>query len=449
MNTYPTQVKEKLFSLVDDIASVSWLYCTNPGHNFTRFKKLSFADTMKLIISMEGGTVNEEMMEFFQYNLDSCPSQSAFNQQRSHIKVEAFQQLFLDFVDAYPGVKFMDNYRILAADGTNVVYTTNPDYVDDYVTYDTRIGHNYNQLHLNAFYDIVNRTFVDAIIQPGVKSDERLALHDMIEHLETNDPTHTIITADRGYESYNLIAQLREKNLRFVLRAKDFTSSRSILSSYVEEYPDTPEFDVIIKRFISRSKSGTILNNPQIYKYIKPSKNFQYLKLGDHPSLYYIEFRVVRIQISDDTYECLITNLPEWEFPPEKLKEIYHLRWDLETAFRQLKYSVGMMNFHAKKVEYVKQEIFAKLVLHNFSEIIASQASVSKNAKKKNKHNYKLNYSMAAKICHKFLKISANTSPPDVIGWIQRFLSVDKDADRSFPRSLRGIGAVSFFYRVT
>jgi hypothetical protein len=107
-----------------------------------------------------------------------------------------------------------------------------------------------------------------------------------------------------------------------------------------------------------------------------------------------------------------------------------------------------MMNFHAKKVEYIKQEIFAKLIVYNFSEIIASHASISKNSKKKNKHNYKLNYSMACKICHKFLKSNADAHPPDVIGWIQRFLSVDKDEDRSFPRNLRGIGAVSFHYRV-
>jgi len=124
------------------------------------------------------------------------------------------------------------------------------------------------------------------------------------------------------------------------------------------------------------------------------------------------------------------------------------MRWDLESAFRQLKYAVGMMNFHAKKVEYVKQEIFAKLIVYNFSKIIASHASISKNYQKKNKHNYKLNYSMAAKICHRFLKFSAATPPPDVIGWIQRFLSVDKDGDRTFPRNLRGIGAVSFHYRV-
>lgn len=447
MDNFPTEVKEKLNSLINDIANVSWLFCTDPGHSFIRSRKLDFANTMRLIIAMGGGTVNEEMMEFFRYDLDLCPTQSAFNQQRSHIKFEAFQQLFQDFVSSYPENKLYDGYQLLACDGSHVVYATNPQNTDDYVKPQKEGDKGYNQLHLNALYDIVNRTFVDAIIQPGVKQDEHLALYDMLEHFEPSDPSHTILTVDRGYESYNLIAQLSEKKMRYVIRAKDFTCN-SLLSSFIDECPDSDEFDIRIRRFISRSKSKPILNNSKVYKYLKPSKNFRYLNLGDIPALYYIDFRVVRVKITADSYECLITNLPEWEFPPTRLKELYHMRWGVESAFRQLKYAVGMMNFHAKKVEYIKQEIFAKLIVHNFSEIIASHASISKNSKKKNKHNYKLNYSMACKICHKFLKSFADTPPPDVIGWIQRFLSVDKEETRTFPRSLRGIGAVSFLYRV-
>ena len=87
--------------------------------------------------------------------------------------------------------------------------------------------------------------------------------------------------------------------------------------------------------------------------------------------------------------------------------------------------------------------------MHNFTEIVASHASISKNKKRKNKHNYKINYTMAAKICHDFLKLPFSASPPDVIGWIQRFLSVDKNTERSFPINLREIGAVSFLYSVS
>ena len=55
---------------------------------------------------------------------------------------------------------------------------------------------------------------------------------------------------------------------------------------------------------------------------------------------------------------------------------------------------------------------------------------------------------MAAKICHKFLKMAKSLPIPDVIAWIERNLPVDKTDERHFIRNLRGIGACSFLYRV-
>ena len=37
------------------------------------------------------------------------------------------------------------------------------------------------------------------------------------------------------------------------------------------------------------------------------------------------------------------------------------MRWGIETAFRELKYAIGLTCFHAKNPEYIKQEIYAKL----------------------------------------------------------------------------------------
>lgn len=55
---------------------------------------------MSLIISMEGGTIGEEMMEHFNYDLN-FPTPSAFVQQRTMIKLEAFQYLFKEFTSRY------------------------------------------------------------------------------------------------------------------------------------------------------------------------------------------------------------------------------------------------------------------------------------------------------------------------------------------------------------
>ena len=56
------------------------------------------------------------------------------------------------------------------------------------------------------------------------------------------------------------------------------------------------------------------------------------------------------------------TNLPRDEFPVERIKTLYNARWSIESSFRKLKYTIGLSNFHAYKPEYVKQEIWARLL---------------------------------------------------------------------------------------
>ena len=447
MNNFPSEVKQTLDNIINDIANVAWLYSSRPGHAFTRTGKLGFAKTMELVIAMEGGTLSDEIMEYFNYDLNS-PTPSAFVQQRSMLKLEAFQYLFKEFTNHYHSPKYKNGYSILAADGTKVVYATNPANVDDYVKPDKEGERGYNHLHLNAFYDIVTGCYVDAIIQHGIRQDEREALHTMIDNYDAPDPLHTIITVDRGYESFDLIGHMLDKNLRFVMRVKDYTVFSSLLTNLTDSFPDRDEFDVNIKRFVTRSRSKIKQSlDPSIYLYIRPQKNFRSLP-PESNDLYYMNIRVTRIKLSDGSYECLVSNLPMSEFTAEELKDIYHARWKIETSFRYLKYAVGMTNFHSRKLEFVKQEIFAKLTLYNFSAFITNQASASKCKKKGNKHNYKINFSMAAKICHRFLKNTNTSSVIDVIAWIERNLSVDKAEERHFVRNLRGIGACSFLYRV-
>ena len=76
--------------------------------------------------------------------------------------------------------------------------------------------------------------------------------------------------------------------------------------------------------------------------------NFDYLpkldgRYGTEPVFYSLTYRVVRIRISEELTETLVTNLPQEQYPPKKLKELYALRWGIETSFRSLKYTVGML----------------------------------------------------------------------------------------------------------
>ena len=63
MNDFPTNVKEKLNSIISDMADHHWLFSNNPGHDFMRqdLGKLSFYDTMRMIIGMGKGSTNESI----------------------------------------------------------------------------------------------------------------------------------------------------------------------------------------------------------------------------------------------------------------------------------------------------------------------------------------------------------------------------------------------------
>ena len=195
-----------------------------------------------------------------------------------------------------------------------------------------------------------------------------------------------------------------------------------------------------------KAETSELLKDAAHYKILAPNATFDFLpttsRKTDPVCWYALPFRVVRFQISDSTYETVVTNLDAGDFPPQELKRLYAMRWGIETSFRELKYTVGLLHFHAKKAEYIFQEIFARLIMYNFSELITSSV-VIQNANRK--YAYKANFSVAVHICRQFFL--GNVSPPDVETLIARFISSIRPG-RSRPRNVAAKKAVSFIYRI-
>ena len=186
-------------------------------------------------------------------------------------------------------------------------------------------------MHLNGFVDVISKAFLDIVIQPGQHPDEREAFHTMLDHFQPDDPEKYIVTADRGYESYDLLFHCELKHLNYVFRMKAPSSSKSLLSSYFSELPDDQEeFDVTIKRFFTDKYTSIMKDQSDVYHYMNPYKNiphFQQLLNDKH--LYFMQFRVVKIKVAENTYEYMITNLPH-TFVLEDIKSCYHWRWGIE-----------------------------------------------------------------------------------------------------------------------
>ena len=454
MNDFPTNVKEKLNSIISDMAEHHWLFSNNPGHDFMRqdLGKLSFYDTMRMIIGMGKGSTNDEIMDYFDLDPDCIPSQSAFCQRRSQISLSAFEYLFSEFSSSFPRTtnKFKD-HCILACDGCHVVYTTNSEIIEDYNIPRLIDYKGYNHMHLNGFVDVISKAFLDIVIQPGQHPDEREAFHTMLDHFQPDDPEKYIITADRGYESYDLLFHCELKHLNYVFRMKAPSSSKSLLSSYISELPDDQEeFDVTIKRFFTDKYTNIMKDQSDVYRYMNPNKNIPHFQqLLDKKHLYFMQFRVVKIKVAENTYEYMITNLPH-TFDLEDIKACYHWRWGIEVSFRYLKHANVLLYFHSKKPEFLKQEIYANLILYNFGIFLANEAAEEnqkKKRKKDNKYNYEIDFSSALKTARKFFIRKDFHKPINIIKLMMKYVHAVKTEFRQFDRPLRGIGAIHFGYR--
>ena len=185
-----------------------------------------------------------------------------------------------------------------------------------------------------------------------------------------NDGPLTIYFADMGYASYNNFAHVIENGQFFLIRCND-KRLKGILGYPIE---DLKEVDYHVDRILTRTQSRKKRSRPNLseqYRFICNACPMDYL--DDSRPEYDISLRVVRFEIEPGSFENIITNLPDTEFDFEDFKDLYHMRWNEENSFRDIKYPLCLKAFHSKKYEYIVQEIWAHAILHNFSsEIIAN-----------------------------------------------------------------------------
>jgi hypothetical protein len=436
MNRNANFVKEKLLSIISEMAKNKDCFVKNSGRDFTRNRKLSFEETLNIILSMGGGSITKELLEYFRYDTNTATS-SAFIQQRAKINSKAFEFLFREFTDSMDRPKTHKGYRLVAVDGSDLHIHHNP---NDEKSYFQSIPNSkgFNLIHLNVMFDLCQNTYLDACIQNGRKQNEYKALIDMVDNSRIQD--EVLLIADRGYESYNVFAHIMEKGWKYLIRVKDI-NSRGILSSF--KLSDEGELDRQVNCTLTRKQTKEIKARPDIYKFMPNNSKFDYMNSKDNP-YYDMSFRIVRVKTGENTYQSFITNLDSDEFELEEIRRLYKMRWGVETSFRELKHTIGLTHLHTKKTEFVFQEVFAKMVMYNFCEIITGQVVIEQKSRK---HNYQVNYSIAMQICIQFFKTKKNEHPPNVKALIERhILPIRKD--RTHPRKIKFRTFVSFNYRV-
>lgn len=437
---FAQQVKHSLLEIISEMASHPQDFSNCPDKDFSRNRKLDFSSLLQLIVSMQTGTVKDELLKFFSYAMDTA-SNSAFFQQRAKLSEDALPFLFHSFNRLYPYAFYKDKYQLLAADGSSFTFTRNPLDTDSYFAPDGKTTKGYNQVHLIPLFDLLSKRYTDCVVQPIRKKNEFRALCSLIDRHSTISGGIPIFIADRGFHSLNVFAHAIEHHSYFMIRATD-VKIKNLLGT---DRPDQDSFDVLIDRILTRSHSKKKRLNPELaaqYKFICKEVAFDYIN-KENQTEYPITLRILRFKVSEDGYENIITNLPPEEFPVDEIKDLYHLRWGIETSFRELKHIIGALNFHSKQRKFIEMEVWARLLLYNFCSIITGHVVIHRKGRK---HRLQVNYSVAYKACHYFLRLPNGESPPDIEGLIGKN-TLPIRPDRNYARQHRFRVPVSFTYR--
>ncbi|MEK3666461.1 IS4 family transposase, partial [Lactobacillus crispatus] len=346
---------------------------------------------------------------------------------------------------------FDHHYRLFAIDGSDFNQIWNPK-SNNIVQASSHKKKPYCQIHVNALYDLLNNTYQDCIFQPKSEMDERKAAVQMLKALNCGP---YIVTMDRGYTSFNMIENCnRLPNCHYIIRTKAGQGGVKEITTLPDQECDR-EISCLVTTsnyyYITHKASENIHHVQHHYRqYIKyRSKNTQDLS-WDFGELCTIKFRACKFRINDaksgkEEWEVVLTNLDRKNYPLKRIKELYHLRWGIETSFKKLKYSLGSVQFHSKQDKFIEMEIYAHMIMFNAISQIDAQAYIPQ---KHCKYQYAINFKQSCLIIQSMYLASSLTQDFERILIQISYYTIPIRPGRKDKRNIKPKSAVYYLYRV-
>ena len=328
-------------------------HCRN-DKDFTRTRSLPFS--LVLIIVLRNSVKSLQLMVNEAMNwLDNDPvTASAYSQARYKLKHTAFielnQKAVVDTMYEDDGYKKLLGFRILAVDGSKIRLPDNDDIREEFGTIaytngkDSIAEGEHPYALASVLYDVLNRVTLTAELARSDAYEVDLAVKHLA-HTRAKD----LITMDRNYPSYRMIAELQRHDRDFIIRcsAASFKAARKMLKG---EGPDSQ-----IVTLMPCDKQASLMRQLEL----PPS----------------ITVRFVRVKLDTGEWEVLVTSLlDEEKYSTKEFKELYYLRWGVETFYGLIKTRLELENFTGIGAEAVRQDFFSTLYLSGLETILTEPA---------------------------------------------------------------------------
>lgn len=354
--------KQIIRSITSYIDSPDCLEAHRSHNHFIRKRKLSFKQVVMYLLYSSKASMFQNLASILDdLGRDSFPSVSkqAVSKARSGILPSLFQELFNLSVDIfYKNVsrrKTWHGLHVFAIDGSKLQLPNSKSNFDEFV--EMFSAHNperkFTMALASMVYDVLDDYIIHASINPYLSSERQAALNHlrMIEDLGIYK--NSVIIFDRGYYAEWLFRYCTAKDHPCVMRLHD-------------------------KIRISRASHGdltTILPGD-------PKKNTEDVKI-----------RVIAIPLESSETEYLATNIFDESFTAEMFKDLYFLRWPVESKYYELKYRINLEEFNGATSNAIRQEFFINLLISNLASLIKNAADdeIDANASPGNRYRYQAN----------------------------------------------------------
>lgn len=195
------------------------------------------------------------------------------------------------------------------------------------------------QALLSVLFDVCGKVAVDLHVSPYASS-ERGHLLAMMPQFSPGD----LVVLDRGYPSHEVLQALTKEKIDFLVRV-----------------PSSNTFSVIddIRWSPTDDRRATVEVPP-----------------GSPEDWESLNLRVLRLTNHNGEESFFLTTLSSTQFSLEDIRELYHMRWEVEEYYKLFKSSyAGQGQFRSKGPSGVRQEMHAQVLFFTISRFIMATAA--------------------------------------------------------------------------
>ncbi len=300
---------------------------------FIRRRKLPFEYLILYLLSNQKTSMQTGLNIFWEkMGWSELPcSRQAFSKKRQQVNPEGIRFLLRGIARVFyekANYHKWNGHLLLAVDGSRYNLPETEETRNYYGVQITKADAQVQGLGSNL-YDVLNGVIVDSSLNP-CKSNERELL---LEHLDIAEELHTIqekvtIILDRGYPSAQVIDAFEKRGLYYVMRCSaDFIRGMRWHGN-----------DCIVSHKFTRSKIT-------------------------------VKLRMLHIPLGNSE-EILLTNIFDRKLGIEDFRELYHLRWNIETSYRTEKNFLEIENFSGATLVSIQQDYYATGFLYTLAQVI-------------------------------------------------------------------------------